>query len=250
VYCASVTLRHVSHYVGLLLQVTTRNTTTDRYVDAPQGFSGTPAFYVMDLNVATGEVYTVFEESSAVRWVVAAEVFVQNGTSTALSENFVNQWLAFDWRKAGVSAVRADREEFSSGGLLQHAAAVTFSCVQVDSKRGLLYVCVGVKSGGIYDTEFLAGIPMAAPPASSAVNFTMIAGPFGTDIIDAGYSAAHDALVVSTYNISTGVAGLSSLTGGDGGGDEISCLRCCVRRCPTVLFCPLYSCDSNFFEAG
>ncbi len=64
-----------------------------------------PAFYVMDLNVATGEVYTVFEESSSIRWVVAAEVFVENGTSVALSGDFVDQWLAFDWRKAGVSAV-------------------------------------------------------------------------------------------------------------------------------------------------
>lgn len=140
----------------------------------------------MDLNVATGEVYSVFEESSAIRWVVAAEVFVENGTSVALSGDFVAQWLAFDWRKEGVSAV--------------------------DSQRGLLYICVGVKSGGGYDTSFLAGIPMSAATRSSSpvVNFTMIAGPEGEDIIDAGYSVAHDVLVVSTFNISTGVAALYS----------------------------------------
>lgn len=144
----------------------------------------------MNLNVATGQVYAVFEESSAIRWVVAAEVFVNNGTSVALSGNFVDQWLAFDWRKEGVSAV--------------------------DSRRSLLYVCVGVKSGGIFDESYLAGIPMspaaatraretaaAAPPA---VNLTMVPGPEGTDIIDAGYSAALDELVISTYNVSTGIA--------------------------------------------
>lgn len=143
-----------------------------------------PAFYVMDLNVATGEVYAVFEESSAIRWVVAAELFVENGTSVALSGDFVAQWLAFDWRKEGVSAV--------------------------DSTRRLLYICVGTKSGGGFDESYLAGIPMMTGEASAIVNFTMIPGPEGEDIIDAGYSAALDRLVVSTYNISTGVAAIYS----------------------------------------
>ena len=148
----------------------------------------------MNLNVATGQVYAVFEESSAIRWVVAAEVFVNNGTSVALSGNFVDQWLAFDWRKEGVSAV--------------------------DLRRGLLYICVGVKSGGIFDESYLAGIPMSSAAAASArerpagipataplaVNFTILPGPEGTDIVDAGYSASLDELVISTYNISTGVA--------------------------------------------
>lgn len=144
----------------------------------------------MDLNVATGEVYSVFEESSAIRWVIAAQVFVQNGSSLALSGDFVAQWLSFDWRKEGVSAV--------------------------DSLRKLLYICVGIKSGGKFDTTFLAGIPMAESrmskpfTTSPAVNFTMIPGPEGMDILDAGYSTALDLLVVSTFNISTGVAAVYS----------------------------------------
>ena len=169
-----------------------KNTTVSRTIAPPAQYAGTiPAFYTMQLNVATGDLWALFE-SSTVSWVAAATVYPSNGTSVALTPDFRNVWINdFQWRKAGVATI--------------------------DSKRGLFYFVGGVGAQG---NETLVGF--AVGDAAKPVSFSYIAGPTGasSDIDFLGYSAALDSFVVSTFNIRDGVAAVKTLpadskTGGD-----------------------------------
>ena len=78
------------------------NTTTSHTIAAPAGFSGVPAFYTVSLNIATGDLFALFEESTRIAWVAAATVYPANGTSVALTGDFASAWIAdFPWRKVG-----------------------------------------------------------------------------------------------------------------------------------------------------
>jgi hypothetical protein len=168
-----------------------KNTTVTRTVAPPPAYAGTvPAFYTMQLNDATGDVYALFEESRSIAWVAAATVYPGNGTSVAISADFASQWLGdFQWRKVGVSAV--------------------------DSKRGLLYFVAGVGAQG---AETLVGVPVGDPAAP--VVFVEKAGPGGasSDIDFLGYSAPLDLFVASCFSINTGIASVKTMPAGAAGG--------------------------------
>ena len=168
-----------------------KNTTVTRTVAPPAAYKGTvPAFYTMQLNVATGDVWALFEESRAISWVAAATVYPANGTSVAISADFHSQWLNdFQWRKVGVAAV--------------------------DSKRGLLYFVAGVGAQG---AETLVGVPVGDP--SAPVKFVEKAGPGGTssDIDFLGYSAPLDLFVASCFSINSGIASVKTMAADAAGG--------------------------------
>ena len=163
-----------------LLEVSLRaNTTTGRAIASPgPAFPGTPAFYVMNLDAATGDLVVILEESTRAAWVAAAAVLPAAGTSAALTPNFAPQWVSgFAWRKEGVSAV--------------------------DSRRRLLYFVAGAQGSG---EATLVGIPLGAPQAPVA--FHTLASAPGTDVDDLAYSAPLDEFVASAYNVSTGVGSI------------------------------------------
>lgn len=166
-------------------------TTTSRTIAPPAAYAGTtPAFYAMQLDPATDDIWALFE-SSTVAWVATATVFPGNGTSVATSSNFRAQWLGdFAWRKAGVAAL--------------------------DTKRGLLFFVAGVPRGGV-DVETLVGVPVGDPAAP--VHFSLLPGPTGasSDIDFLGYSAQHDLFVASCFSITTGVASIKSMPAGGAG---------------------------------
>lgn len=168
------------------------NETVSRTIAAPAPFAGVPAFYVVNLNVATDDLLVIFEESTRIAWVAAAVVFPGNGTSSALTSSFASQWLKFAWRKEGVSAV--------------------------DSKRGLMYFVAGAMPPQPAGRTLLVGIPLAAGPQSPVV-FQTLDGVPGTDIDDLAYSAPLDEFVASCFNISTNVASIWRTPAGGKGGD-------------------------------
>ena len=180
-------------YNALLEVSLVTNKTASRTIAAPAPFTGVPAFYVVNLDVAADDLVVIFEESSRVAWVAAATVFPFNGSSRALTPSFASQWVnGFLWRKVGVSAV--------------------------DSKRGLLYF-VGGALPPQPDHAVLAGIPLAAGP-QRPVAFHTLDGVPGTDIDDLAYSAPLDEFVASCFNISTGVASIWRAPAGGAGGAE------------------------------
>ena len=167
------------------------NETASRTIAAPPPFTGVPAFYVVNLDVATDDLLVIFEESTRIAWVAAAVVFPGNGSSRALTPSFASQWLdGFAWRKEGVCAV--------------------------DSRRGLLYF-VGGAMPPQPEHAVLAGIPLAAGPQSPVVFHTLDGVP-GTDIDDLAYSPPLDEFIASCYNISTGVASIWRAPAGGAGG--------------------------------
>ena len=180
-------------YNDLLEVSLVTNETVSRTIAAPAPFTGIPAFYVVNLDVATNDLTVIFEESSRIAWVAAAVVFPGNGTSRALTPTFASQWLnGFAWRKVGVSAV--------------------------DSKRGLLYFVAGALPPQPAGLALLVGIPLAAGPQSPVVFHTLDGVP-GTDIDDLAYSAPLDEFVASCFNISTGVASIWRAPAGGAGGE-------------------------------
>ena len=88
---------------------------------------------------------------------------------------------------AGVMIVGFDRRAIRRGGGFMGTDAAP----DIELPRG--------SDPDTVDVALVGGIQGADPGRAAAapvVNFTMVSGPFGTDIIDAGYSAAHDVLVV------------------------------------------------------
>ena len=167
------------------------NTTVSRTVAPPPAYKGTvPAFYTMQLNVATGDVWALFEESKSISWVAAATVYPANGSSVALTADFHAQWLSdFQWRKVGVATV--------------------------DTKRGLFYCVAGVGAQG---AETLVGVPVG--DASAPVKFVEVPGPGGTssDIDFLGYSTPLDIFVASCFSVNTGIASVKTMAGNGKGG--------------------------------
>jgi len=168
-----------------------KNTTVSRTIAPPAAYKGTvPAFYTMQLNDATGDIWALFEESRSISWVAAATVYPGNGSSVAISADFHSQWInSFQWRKVGVAAV--------------------------DSKRGLFFFVAGVGAQG---AETLVGLPVG--DASAPVKFVEKGGPGGTssDIDFLGYSAPLDLFVVSCFSINTGIASVKTMPAAAAGG--------------------------------
>ena len=150
-----------------------KNTSIGRNFSSPPGFSGELAFYVMDLNVATGDLYAFLEEAS-LAWVVGADVNPVSGTTAAFTPDLRSEWLSFEWIKAGVSAV--------------------------DSKRGTIYIVVGQKaSPGVC---YLAGLSVLGGGST----FSYLEGPPLTDLVDLSYSTGYDVFVALCFNMTTGIA--------------------------------------------
>jgi len=163
-----------------------KNTTKSVTIEAPPAFKGTvPAFYTMQLNTATGDLWALFEESTRISWVDVATVYPANGSSVAISADFAPQWISdFQWRKVGVSTV--------------------------DSKRGLFYFIGGVEKAGV-TVETLVGVPVG--DASKPVVFKYVTGPSGnsSDVDFLGYSAPLDLFVAADFSINTGIASIKTL---------------------------------------
>lgn len=164
-----------------------KNTSTVKIINPPIPYKGSvPAFYTMEQNDATGDIFAVLEESTAIRWVTGASVDPVAGTSTALTPDFAGQWLHdFSWIKVGVATV--------------------------DSTRNIFYFVAGVNNN-----ETLVGFKTNDP--SAPVVFAELPGPAGnsSDIDFLGYSASLDLFVASCFSINTGVASIKTMPGAGG----------------------------------
>ena len=160
------------------------NTTTTRAVTAPPGYAqlGAPSWYSMEVDAATGALWSLLQVFP--QYWLAARVFPGNGSSQALSANFVNNSLT--WTKWGVAAV--------------------------DTRRGLLYTVAGVQPQG---AAALVGVALGEPAAP--VVFRQVPGPPNADIDWLGYSAPLDLLLASAYN-GSGLAGVHAMPAGGAGG--------------------------------
>ena len=182
---------NVAYNALLEVNIVSRTTAT-RLVAPPPAYAGTvPAFYTMQLDPTTDDIWAIFE-SSTVSWVATATVFPGNGSSAATSANFVSQWIGdFLWRKAGVAAL--------------------------DTTRRVLYFVAGVPKGGAA-VETLVGVPVGDP--SAPVKFVELPGPVGAsaDIDFLAYSSGHDLFIASCFSIVTGVASIKTMPGNGTGG--------------------------------
>ena len=160
------------------------NATTTHNLTAPPGYEqyGTPSWFSMEVDVATGDLWSLLEVFPY--YWVATRVSPGDGSSQALSGNFANN--SFGWYKWGVAAV--------------------------DTQRGLIYTVAGV---GPQDTAALVGVALGSPGAP--VVFSELPGPPNADIDWLGYSAPLDLFVVSAYN-GTGLAGVHTMPAGGPGG--------------------------------